>query len=513
MNVNVLLAASSALLLGASQAPPPAAFSPVAVQEIVLGNGFRLVVVEDRRVPRVAASLWYRFGAMQEPNGEHGEAHFLEHALHQGTTTVGTTNFEAEKPILRKIHETEQKLLALRNRERNSLRERRVFYDHLDWPTTPEMESLRRELYALEDQDSAYRDFWAEYNWYRRYGAVAQHSDPVPATTGYERMEIDVDFPKENLELLFRIEADRMVNAVLRGWEAQRYTVLEQILNRHSRPETNLHFALDGVRGWGHTRDFNFFNRASMLRMYDDYFVPNNTTLALVGDVSAERARELGQRYFGRIPRGPEPTARMELEAEPVPRAATRLEWSEPLYPGVIVRYRVPGVGHPDRPAFDAVAALLRGRHGMLGAKVLGERGPATSLTVDLQLINTYRLGSPGGFNIVVRARRDEDLPAVEAAIEEVIGELEQGRVDPRALERARKAMRLEWEQIRSSRSQLAYEFGTFQVMDSWKTLLPFMETRERVSPQEIQRIAREYFVPANRTVARSRSKPSGGGS
>ncbi|MCI0409111.1 MAG: insulinase family protein, partial [Acidobacteria bacterium] len=104
-------------------------------------------------------------------------------------------------------------------------------------------------------------------------------------------------------------------------------------------------------------------------------------------------------------------------------------------------------------------------------------------------------------------------LPAVEAAIEEVIGELEQGRVDPRALERARKAMRLEWEQIRSNRSQLAYEFGTFQVMDTWKTLQPFMEARERVSPDEIQRIARQYFVPANRIVATSRARPSAGGS
>jgi predicted Zn-dependent peptidase len=201
----------------------------------------------------------------------------------------------------------------------------------------------------------------------------------------------------------------------------------------------------------------------------------------------------------------------MELEAEPVSRASTRIDWSEPLYPGVIVRYRVPGVGHPDRPVFDAIAALLRGRHGMLGVKLLDDQGPAISLIVDHQLIHTYRLGSPGGFNIIVRARRDEDLAAIEAAVETVLGELERGRVDRQALERARKAMRLEWVQIQSSRSRLAYELGTFQVMDSWKTLLPFMEARQRVSTEDIQRIAREYFVPANRTVALSRARPSVG--
>ena len=61
----------------------------IEVQELVLGNGFRIVIVEDHRVPRVAASLWYRVGSLQENLGEHGSTHFLEHVIHQGTTTIG----------------------------------------------------------------------------------------------------------------------------------------------------------------------------------------------------------------------------------------------------------------------------------------------------------------------------------------------------------------------------------------------------------------------------------------
>ena len=267
----------------------PTSFPLVDVQELVLDNGFKVLVVEGSQVPRVAASLWYRLGSLQERIGEHGSTHFLEHVVHQGTTTVGTKNFEAEKSLLRQIYETEQKLLATRNRERNRLRQRDVFFGDLDWPTTPEIEQLRRRLYELEDEDAQYREFWAEYNWYRRYGAVSSHTDPVPATTGHEQLEIDIDMPRENIELLFRLEADRMANAVLRGWEAQRFTVLEQILGGRQRaadPRGRFYEVINGVTGvvhpmfrrsGGHLRDFAFYNRASMLRMYDDYFVPNAT--------------------------------------------------------------------------------------------------------------------------------------------------------------------------------------------------------------------------------------------
>ena len=337
----------------------PTSFPLVEVQELVLDNGFKVLVVEGSQVPRVAASLWYRLGSLQERIGEHGSTHFLEHVVHQGTTTVGTKNFKAEKSLLRQIYETEQKLLAARNRERNRLRQRDVFFGDLDWPTTPEIEQLRRRLYELEDEDAQYREFWAEYNWYRRYGAVSRHTDPVPATTGHEQLEIDIDMPRESIELLFRLEADRMANAVLRGWEAQRFTVLEQILGGRQRaadPRGRFYEVINGVTGvvhpmfrrsGGHLRDFAFYSRASMLRMYDDYFVPNNATLVLVGDITRSEVELLAKQYFGRIPRGAEPPAWMDLEAEVVPGGAIRLDWSEPVDPRVLVRYRIPGVGHP----------------------------------------------------------------------------------------------------------------------------------------------------------------------
>jgi predicted Zn-dependent peptidase len=234
--------------------------------------------------------------------------------------------------------------------------------------------------------------------------------------------------------------------------------------------------------------------------MYDEHFVPNNATLALVGDITPARARELAGRYFARAARGPEPAGHMDSETAPVPGGAVRLDWMEPLTSRVMVRYRIPAVGHPDRPTFDLMAQVLSDR---LGDALGGARGPATSVDA-----SAGRRGAISTFTIDAYARRDQDLPLVESAILAAVERLHESEVPEEALQRARKALRLQWERTRSERGDLAFTLGHFEVMDSWRTLLAHMETRETATAADLQRLARKYFVPANRIVGTSRRQP-----
>ena len=522
--LSVLAAGLGATALGtpatvsAPQAVAPAP-SPLEIQEQVLDNGFTILIHEDHRMPRVAANLWIRVGSMQEPIGLHGVTHFLEHAIHQGTTTVGTSDLAAELPILQKIHETEQELIALRNRERHRLRERGVFIDELAWPETPEMAALRRRLFELEDQDSQYREFWDSYKAYMERGGYSRHTDPVPASTEQEYLEVGMALPRENLELFFRLEADRMANAVLRGWEAQRFTVLEQVLGAQGQPQTRLNEAIDAVTGaghpvyqpdGGHLRDFGNFTRAAHLRIYDDYFVPNNAALVLVGDVTMAEALPLAKRYFGALPRGREPPADLDLEAEPVPGGSVRLDWTEPLSPQVHIRHRIPGIGHPDRPVFELIAALLRGPHGLAGQRLAAGGAPA-DVSVDFRVIHTNRFGSPAAMNLVARATTDAALGAVERGLLAAIDDLRAGRIDPGALARARKRLRVEWAEVLSNPQELAFVIGHYQTMDRWGTLPALIAARNAATVDEVQRVARAYLVPSNRVTAVARARPPAG--
>ena len=510
---------------GPRAGPPVAALIPQSpspslhVQEHVLDNGFTILLVEDHRAPRVAANLWVRVGSMLEPEGLHGIVHFLEHVIHQGTTTIGTRDLDAELPILREIHDTEQELIAVRNRDRNLLRERGVFFDELGWPETPEMQALRARLYELEDRDNEYRDFWTSYKWYMQHGGYVRHTDPVPASTEQDYMEMNMALPPEHMELFFRLEADRMVNAVLRGWEAQRFTVLEQVLGGLSRPQTRFNEAIDGVTAQshpvytpdgGHLPDFANFTRAAMWRIYDDYFVPNNAALVLVGNTTLDEVVPLAERYFGALPRGPEPPADLDVEAEQVPGGSVRLDWTDPLSPQVHVRYRIPGMGHPDRPVLDLIAALLGGPHGMAGQAVAAS-GVSAAVSADFRVIHTHRFGSPGAFNLVAHAGGDGDLAAVEQALLGVVHDLREGRIDAGALARARKRLRVEWAEFLDNPQELAFLIGHHYTMNNWRVLPNLIVARDAATAADVQRVAATYFVPSNRVVATARAEPPEG--
>jgi predicted Zn-dependent peptidase len=478
------------------------------VQELLLGNGFRILLVEDNRTPRVAASLYYRVGAVQEGYGDHGSTHFLEHAIHQGTTTVGVKDWAADRALLVKIWQTEQQLLAEQNAFRNQLRERNVFFDEGDWPTNEKIDALRRKLYELEDEQSKNRIFWEEYNWYRRNGGIMRHGDPVPANTGNEMMRIEVDLPKERLEMYFRLEADRMVNAVLRGWEAQRFTVFEQFLVLQRNEPGRFNEALNGVTGLahpifihtgGHHRDHAYWNRESMLRMYDQYIVPNNATLALVGAMKMSEIRPLAEKYFGRVPRAPEPPARMDVEAEPPPGGTVRLDWLEPLDPQLIVRYRIPSVGHPDRPAFDVIARVMRGQDGVLASVQKG--GP------DWQA-NASQNGSPNTFSLQARPGRDEDFPVLERTAAMAVERLKREPVDEATLARIRREFVFEWDLLRSERGGLASQLANYSTIDEWRTMRTHLEARSNTTAADIRRVAEKYLVPWNQIVATTRRNP-----
>jgi len=88
--------------------------------------------------------------------------------------------------------------------------------------------------------------------------------------------------------------------------------------------------------------------------------------------MSLDEARALGTTYFGSLPGTPSPPADMDVEAEPPPGGSVRLDWLEPIEPTMLVRYRIPGVGHPDRPVFDVIARLLRGSDGLPAASAQG---------------------------------------------------------------------------------------------------------------------------------------------
>jgi predicted Zn-dependent peptidase len=469
------------------------------IREHVLDNGLRVLVLHRPGDARVAAKIFTRMGALNEVPGELGAAHFLEHLMFKGTETLGTTDWQAERPIRDRMRETEAALIEEWNRARNDVRQRGVFHDHRHSESTPRLDSLRDELTRLDREARRWRDHGAMMRWYQAYGGTR-----LTATTEQEYMKFDINLPVERVELFFRVEADRMVNTVFREFDEERMILVEQRLGDLNRPQTRYHEALAGVTGrispvfWpeGYMPDFDQYTRDYEESLYREFFIPNNTALVLVGGVTLEQMVPLAERYFGWMERKPEPMR--DRFTEPAPEAERRMIWrSTELEPRVEARFLVPGVGHPDRPHFDVLAETAADE---MRAE-LSRAGIAASANANFNVIHTSRFGVPATLNIEVIVNREADLEAAEQRLLAVLDRMGRSPVSGERVAAARKRLRTAWHRTARNADALAFEIGHFFTMDRWQTLEEHLTTRERTSAADLQRLAAQYFIPENRTI------------
>ncbi len=127
----LLVAASVAPAPGKAAAPGPgqAHRFEIPVREHVFDNGLRLLVLERPGDQRVACKIFTDFGGYNETPGDAGAAHYLEHLMFKGTETLGTTDWEAEAPLVDEIRQAERGLIEALNAPRNHTRQRGVFHE------------------------------------------------------------------------------------------------------------------------------------------------------------------------------------------------------------------------------------------------------------------------------------------------------------------------------------------------------------------------------------------------
>jgi zinc protease len=246
----------------------------------------------------------------------------------------------------------------------------------------------------------------------------------------------------------------------------------------------------------GYSNDFQQYTRRYERELYETYFVPNNTTLIFIGGVTLDEMIPKVEKYFGYMERSPEP-ARYQGR-EPLPAAEKRLIWrSDTLAPRVEFRYQIPGVGHPDRPLFDVLAEAFEAQL----QSTITDAGIDGTVDINTLVVHTSRFGAPASINIELVL---EDGLLTDKAEETLLAELQRLGEEPLPADRvsaARKKLRTEWYRKAVDPYELAFQIGHFEVMDSWRTLKPYLEARDEATAEDLQRLADKYFIDINRSV------------
>ena len=404
------------------------------VKQFTLANGMKIFVLEDRSIPNANMYLFWKVGSRNEQPGLTGLSHFFEHMMFNGAKKYGPKMFD------------------------------RVM----------EASGGRNNAYTTENV-TVYTDW----------------------------------FQSGALETIFDLEADRIaaldINAEMTESErgvvlSERRTGLEnsnwQALNRFVKSSA---FYAHPYR-WpviGYESDIKSWTVQDLKDYFKTYYAPNNCVTVIVGDVKFDEVKKLAEKYFGPIPRGPEPAVLRTVEPEQIGERRVRV-YKEVSSANVSMAWHVPATQSDDYYALMLLDAVLsQGRTSRLQKALVDEQQIATNvftympMAFDPNLFYVFAVGTPG-----TSAEKLEN--ALSAEVDRIIAE----GLSEKEVQKVKNAKLVEFYQDISTIDGKANNIGTYELFfGDYKKLFTAPADYEKVTAEDIRRVAAKYFIKTNRTV------------
>lgn len=398
------------------------------VSDFTLDNGMQVVVIEDHRAPVVVHMVWYRAGSADEPPGQSGVAHFLEHLLFKGTDTLEPGEFSA---TVAKNGGTDN---AFTSYDYTAYFQR-VAADRL--PLMMRMESDRMRNLRLSEAD------------------IVTERDVI-----LEERNMRVE---NNPTALFR----------------EQKSAAQYLNHRYGVP----------VIGWKH--EMEELSLEDALSYYGTYYSPNNAILVVAGDVQPDEVLALAQQYYGAIPANPDLPSERFRSAEPPQTAERRLIFRDArvAQPYVSRSYMAPerdSGAQQDAAALVILSEVLGGSTtSILSEKLQYETQKAI-------FTGAYYSGGSlddSTFDLVVVPAPGVTLQQAEDALDDVLAGLIENGIDDDRLERVKMQIRASEIYALDNTEGLANRYGraltqglTIQDVQEWPQILDAVTAKDVLS-------------------------------
>ncbi len=445
-----VLRALSGLLVGfltvssqaLAQAPAEAAAGDIPFEEYRLDNGLHVILAPDEESTSVAVNLWYDVGSRHERPGRSGFAHLFEHLMFQGSENIGP----GEHPQL---------IERAGGTSNASITEDRTNY----FQTVPP-ERMNLALWLESERMRALR--------------ITE-----------ENMRREVEVVKEERRL--RIDNSPYGTTQLAAGYYAAYDSASCFAYAHSVI--------------GSVEDLDAAELSDVQDFFDLYYVPGNATLTVVGAFDETPARELIEDYFGSIPAGdapPDVSCEEPFSHLPVDQT---IQDSNATLPAIFLSYGTVETAHADAPALSVLGRILgEGQSSRLHQRLVrGEQ-----VAVQTAAFSSTRRG-PGLFQVIAIANQGVEAEALLVLLDEEIERVLEEGVETHEVERAQNQLRssvIRSRQTVMGRAEALQSANHFHGTPT--AILTAVERVARVSPEDVQRVAREYLGPDNRAILRT---------
>jgi predicted Zn-dependent peptidase len=445
MRSGVFSVCLAALAMLAGPFSPPALAADVPVTYYRLPNGLRVVLSPDHTAPTVVVSVYYRIGFRVEPRDRTGFAHLFEHMMFQGSANLGKMEFTR---------------LVQRNGGVMNGSTRFDFTNYFEVLPAHKLETA----------------LWAEA----------------------DRM-CGLDITEENLTNQKGVVANEVkVNVLNQPYGGFPWLDLPQYANTNWYNAHNF---------YGDLQHLEAATLADVKDFFDTYYAPSNAVLVIVGDFEEAEAKAMVAKYFESLPTKPQPT--LPDLSEPRQTEEKRVTKKDPLAnrPALGFAYHMPARNTPEYYAMGLIDQLLvQGDDSLLAQELVNRRGYTGNVGggINYLLGNMFNYEGPMLWMASLIHDPGTSSADVLTAVDGVVARLQQEPVEQAALDRAIVKWRSAFYDMQTElngfgRSDLLASFALF---DDDPARINRLETELRkVTPELVQRTAREYLRTTNRTV------------
>jgi predicted Zn-dependent peptidase len=484
------------VLLSLAAAPPARAQqverSPgerLPVAKHVLPNGMTFLFLRREGAPTVSFVTQFRAGAVDEGTSMSGMAHLFEHMLFKGTPTLGTRDYAAEQRIFPRVDAVADSFTAEFRKGEEA--------------DTAKLARLRDRLHQLSDSARQYVVSNELDRILTENGAVRLNASTFDDGTNYY-----FSLPSNRAELWFVLESDRIQHPVLREFYAERDVVMEE---RRMRVETqpsgllSEQFLLAAFQAHPYRRPVVGFastvqtlTRPEAQEYFHRFYGPNNAVVAVVGDIDTTQMKQWADKYFGAVPAG-EPHEPVVIQ-EPKQLGERRIDVEYDANPMVMIGYHVPDASHPDAPALAVLSSILTGgRTSRLVQRLVVKNQIAASINSGMMPGARYpRLFAFFGAPIAPHTTQE-----IEQAVYDELDSLRSAPPTDYEMQRVRNQTDAASYGRLDNSFFIAYQLASSEALwHDWARTFRDDDAIRRVTPQDVQRVARKYFSESNRTVA-----------
>ena len=407
----------------------------IKFEEYDLPNGLHVILHQDNTAPVVTTGVMYHVGAKNEAAGRSGFAHFFEHLLFEGTPNIK-------------------------------------------------------------------RGEWMK--------VVSANGGANNANTTNDRTYYYETFPSNNEQLGLWMESERMRHAVINqvGVDTQREVVKEEKRMRmDNQPYGNLFTAiLNNVYDksqyhWstiGSMEDLNAAKLEEFQDFYKKYYVPNNATLVIAGDIKPEQTKKWVQTYFGGIPKGTKPFFNYVSDAPITKEKEVTVTDANIQLPAYIFAYRMPANTTRDFKVLDMASTYLSGgKSSVLYKKLVDQDKKA--LQVSANSIGLEKDGIFAFFAIPMGATPKSDLQTV---IDSEIKKLQTDLISEEDFQKLQNQFENQFVNANSSVQGIASSLATYNVLMGDTNLInKEIDIYRGITREDIRNAARKYLNPNQRVI------------